>query len=109
MKFCCQRTSKLPQGEAKTRKRIEDKITNTSNVSLYLLRTVANLQPSHLPVDLNDFCEFVQARGLLCIYEGRDYSSSWCMMLFVCCRWSKKENLMTADASSEFALSQRTP
>lgn len=109
MKFCCQRTSKLPQAEAKTRKRIKDKIANTSNVSLYLLRAMANLQPSHLPVALNDFCEFIQTRGLLCIYERRDYNSSCGMMLFVCCRWSKKENLTTAGASSEFALSQRIP
>lgn len=108
-KFCCQRTSKLPQGEGKTRRRIKDKITNASNVSLNLLRTMVNLQPSHLAVALDDFCEFVQARGLLCIHEGGDYSSSCGMMLFVCCRWSKKENLTTTGASSEFALSQRIP
>lgn len=107
MKFCRQRPSKPPQGEAKTRKRIEGKITNTSNVSFCLLRTMANLQPFHLPVALNNFCEFIQARSLLCIYEGRDYSHSCGMMMFVCCRWSKKENLMTTGASSEFALSQR--
>lgn len=35
MKYCCQRSSKLSQGKAKTRKRIENKMTNTSNVSVF--------------------------------------------------------------------------